>query len=59
MTQSFRVGSGGRVDRSRPIEFSFNGKAYQGFHGDTLASALLANGVRAVTRSFKFHRPRE
>ena len=58
MTQSFRVGSGGRVDRSRPIEFSFNGKAYQGFHGDTLASALLANGVRAVTRSFKFHRPR-
>lgn len=58
MIQSFRVDSGGRVDRSRPIEFSFNGKAYQGFHGDTLASALLANGVRAVTRSFKFHRPR-
>ncbi|SVD52118.1 uncharacterized protein METZ01_LOCUS404972, partial [marine metagenome] len=58
MTQNFRIGSGGRVDRSTPIEFSFNGKAYQGFRGDTLASALLANGVRTVSRSFKFHRPR-
>ena len=49
---------GGRVDRSRPLAFEFNGKTYQGYDGDTLASALLANGVRVVGRSFKFHRPR-
>ena len=46
------------VDRSRRLRFSFDGKAYDGFAGDTLASALLANGVRLVGRSFKYHRPR-
>ncbi|MFQ5982883.1 MAG: 2Fe-2S iron-sulfur cluster-binding protein, partial [Woeseiaceae bacterium] len=56
--QPFRSTDGGRVDRSRPVDFRFNGKAYQGYAGDTLASALLANGVRVVSRSFKFHRPR-
>jgi sarcosine oxidase subunit alpha len=46
------------IDRSRPLSFSFNGRALSGFQGDTLASALLANGVRLVGRSFKLHRPR-
>ncbi len=54
----FRLASGGRVDRSAPIEFTFDGKAYQGFAGDTLASALLANGVRVVARSVALDRPR-
>ena len=53
-----RLPSGGRIDRSRPLRFSFDGKTYHGFHGDTLASALLANDVRLVGRSFKYHRPR-
>ncbi|MDB5506287.1 MAG: sarcosine oxidase subunit alpha [Devosia sp.] len=53
-----RTGNGGRVDRSRRINFSFDGRAYQGCAGDTLASALLANGVHLVGRSFKYHRPR-
>jgi sarcosine oxidase subunit alpha len=56
--QSCRLESGGRIDRSRPLGFTFNGKAYQGYAGDTLASALLANGVHLVGRSFKYHRPR-
>lgn len=56
--QEFRLEKGGRIDRSCVIHFSFNGRRYSGFHGDTLASALLANGVRVVNRSFKFHRPR-
>jgi sarcosine oxidase subunit alpha len=46
------------LERARPVSFTFNGRAYRGFHGDTLASALLANGVRLVARSFKLHRPR-
>ena len=50
--------SGGRIDRSRPLRFSFDGRGYRGFAGDTLASALLANGVHLVGRSFKYHRPR-
>ncbi|MBP6441931.1 MAG: (2Fe-2S)-binding protein [Sphingorhabdus sp.] len=54
----FRLETGGRVDRSQPVTFSFDGKAYQGFSGDTLASALLANGVMLFGRSFKYHRPR-
>ena len=54
----FRLGRGGTVDRGRPIDFEFNGKRYSGFKGDTLASALLANGVRLAARSFKYHRPR-
>ncbi len=49
---------GGRIDRSKPIKFSFDGRGYSGFAGDTLASALLANGVSIVGRSFKLHRPR-
>jgi len=53
-----RLQHGGRIDRSRPLNFTFNGKPLQGFHGDTLASALLANGIRTVGRSFKYHRPR-
>jgi len=56
--QRFRLPSGGRVDRSRPVSFRFNGKHYAGYAGDTLASALLANGVSMVARSWKYHRPR-
>ena len=54
----FRVPSGGRVDRSRPLKFTFDEKTYAGYAGDTLASALIANGVHLVGRSFKYHRPR-
>ena len=54
----FRLATGGRVDRSRPVTFSFDGKDYHGFSGDTLASALLASGVMLFGRSFKYHRPR-
>jgi sarcosine oxidase, subunit alpha len=54
----FRTPSGGRIDRRQLITFSFDGKTYQGHRGDTLASALLANGVHLVGRSFKYHRPR-
>ena len=57
-TQIHRLNEGGLIDRSQPLEFSFNGGRYQGYAGDTLASALLANGVMLVGRSFKFHRPR-
>ncbi|MGC1388251.1 MAG: 2Fe-2S iron-sulfur cluster-binding protein, partial [Steroidobacteraceae bacterium] len=53
-----RCAAGGRIDRSRPLRFAFDGKSYEGFAGDTLASALLANGVHLVARSFKYHRPR-
>src|SRR3569833_2436759 len=49
---------GGRVDRARPVRFTFDGRTLTGFHGDTLASALLRNGVHHVGRSFKYHRPR-
>lgn len=56
--QPNRQSSGGRIDRTRLVNFHFNGKRYQGFAGDTLASALLANGVSIVSRSFKLHRPR-
>lgn len=58
MTAPFRSPSGGRVDRSKPLSFSFDGRAYQGVAGDTLASALLANGVHLLGRSYKYHRPR-
>ena len=54
----FRLETGGRVDRGQPVQFSFDGKSYQGLEGDTLASALLANGVMLFGRSFKYHRPR-
>ena len=53
-----RLPGGGRIDRSVPCEFLFDGKRYQGYQGDSLASALLANGVHHVARSFKYHRPR-
>jgi len=53
-----RLPKGGRIDRSRVLRFSFNGRAYHGHPGDTLASALLANGVSLVARSWKYHRPR-
>ena len=58
MTQPFRAAEGGRINRDRPMNFSFDGRRYQGYAGDTLASALLANGVHLVGRSFKYHRPR-
>ena len=54
----YRLESGGRIDRSQRVEFRFDRKTYQGFIGDTLASALLANGVTLFGRSFKYHRPR-
>ena len=57
MTQSHRI-DGGQVDRSKDLRFQFNKRWYTGHPGDTLASALLANGVRVVGRSFKYHRPR-
>ncbi len=56
--QADRLSAGGLVDRSAPLPFSFDGEVYEGFAGDTLASALLANGVRLMGRSFKYHRPR-
>ncbi|GAG11070.1 unnamed protein product, partial [marine sediment metagenome] len=56
--QAFRSGWGGAIDRGKPLTFTFNGKRYQGYEGDTLASALIANGVYLVGRSFKYHRPR-
>ena len=53
-----RLESGGLIDRTRPLDFTYNGKAMHGYAGDTVASALLANGVRVVARSYKYHRPR-
>jgi len=57
-TGTYRLSVGGRIDRGQEVGFSFNGRRYRGFAGDTLASALLANGVHLVGRSFKYHRPR-
>jgi sarcosine oxidase subunit alpha len=56
--QSHRLASVGLVDRATRLRFTFDGRSYEGHAGDTLASALLANGVRLVGRSFKYHRPR-
>ena len=53
-----RIEGKGLIDRTRPVSFHFDGHRYQGFQGDTLASALLANGLRMIARSFKYHRPR-
>ena len=58
MSQRLAAPAGSWIDRSRPLAFTFNGRAFSGFGGDTLASALLANGVRLLGRSFKLHRPR-
>jgi sarcosine oxidase, subunit alpha len=58
VTGSFRAERGGHVDRSQRLNFSFDGHAFAGLQGDSLASALLANGVHLFGRSFKYHRPR-
>ncbi len=58
MTQKNRLAEGGRIDRASPLDFSFDGKPMRGFAGDTVASALLANGAQIVARSFKYRRPR-
>jgi sarcosine oxidase subunit alpha len=58
MSQPLRLPSGGFIDRSRTLSFTFEGRRYEGHPGDSVASALLANGVRLVGRSFKYHRPR-
>ena len=58
MTQTNRLPSAGRIERSVELHFQFNGRSYTGHPGDTLASALLANGLHFVARSFKYHRPR-
>jgi heterotetrameric sarcosine oxidase alpha subunit len=58
VSQPCRLAKGGHIDRSRPMAFTFDGQRMTGFAGDTLASALLANGVTLVGRSFKYHRPR-
>lgn len=57
-TQIRRLPRGGLIDRGRPLHFRFNGREFHGFAGDSLASALLANDVHLVGRSFKYHRPR-
>ena len=54
----YRLPRGGLIDRATSLGFSFDGRTYAGCAGDTLASALVANGVRVVGRSFKYHRPR-
>ncbi len=58
MSQPFRLAHGGRIDRDAPLQFTFDGRPIDAYHGDTVASALLANGVFLVGRSFKYHRPR-
>ena len=58
MSGAFRLPHGGRVDRTQSLRFAFDGRYYEGLAGDTLASALIANGVHLVGRSFKYHRPR-
>ena len=58
MSQNFRLDKTGYINRNKKISFKFNGKKYFGYEGDTLASALLANGIHLVGRSFKYHRPR-
>jgi glycine cleavage system aminomethyltransferase T/NADPH-dependent 2,4-dienoyl-CoA reductase/sulfur reductase-like enzyme len=55
---SFRLASGGLIDRGKPLNFTFDGESFQGFAGDSLASALMANGQMLMGRSFKYHRPR-
>jgi sarcosine oxidase subunit alpha len=57
-SNGLRTASGGRIDRAQPLRFTFDGQSYEGVAGDTLASALLANGVHLTGRSFKYHRPR-
>ena len=56
--QKNRIHKGGQINRDKSLRFSFNGKTYEGYEGDTLASAMISNGIRIVGRSFKYHRPR-
>jgi len=58
MSKNLRVKSSNFIDETTKVSFKFNGKTYLGFKGDTLASALLANDVHLIARSFKYHRPR-
>ena len=58
MSQANRLTHFNKFDTRHPINFKFNGRSLQGYIGDTLASALLANGIKLVGRSFKYHRPR-
>ncbi|TIU15536.1 MAG: hypothetical protein E5W49_23675, partial [Mesorhizobium sp.] len=57
MIAAFRIPGAGRLKQAETTRFSFDGQSYAGVEGDTLASALLANGVHLVGRSFKYHRP--
>ena len=57
-SQPHRLAEGGLIDRTHRLRFRFDGRTLTGYQGDTLASALLANGIRLVGRSFKYHRPR-
>ncbi len=58
MGNQCRVKTGQHIDYGQPVNFRFDGKSFKGYFGDTLASALLANGVHLIGRSFKYHRPR-
>jgi len=58
MSENLRIKASNFIDETTRVSFKFNGKKYFGFEGDTLASALLANGIHLVGRSFKYHRPR-
>ncbi|MBL8836868.1 MAG: sarcosine oxidase subunit alpha family protein [Alphaproteobacteria bacterium] len=58
MAQPCRLPAGGRIDRAKPLRLRFNGRDIEAYAGDSVAAALLANGVRLVGRSFKYHRPR-
>ena len=58
MSERLEKRPGEWIDRSRPIHFQFEGESYTGFAGDTISSALWANGVHVLGRSFKYHRPR-
>ena len=53
-----RLATGGRIDRTQPLNFTLEGRTLQGYAGDSLAAALLANGITLAGRSFKYHRPR-
>ncbi len=58
MSQPFRLNKEGLINRNKKISFTFNGKKLFGYEGDTIASAMIANGIHLVGRSFKYHRPR-
>lgn len=58
MSGLYRISGKGRLTPAKTVAFTFDGKSYEGLEGDTLASALLANGVVLTARSFKYHRPR-